>query len=368
MRFKILQSDGPDKAEWQNLIGKLNQEEQDIHFLPEYGNIYRRSYGYEPFLAYYGDDDCFMIQVFVKRPLNELPFLKEQSITEPLYDVTNPYGYGGPVCRCNSADERWQLLKEYNFRLVEYLDQNKIASEFTCFHPLLYNHQHSAGSGLVEVNYQKEVVYLDLTKSEAELWFELTHSHKSNINKARKLKVRVEKRDLCPANFAIFENLYYRTMIRHNASAKWFFPDNYFWNYYLCLGPTRISLFFASVDQTPASAVLLMHDFSTIYYHFCGSDDQYYALNPNSLLLFEVALWAKENGFRSLHLGGGVTSSPTDSLLRFKAGFSKHRAQLYSYQRILNEEVYRYLCSLKKQHERKIGDENDSDYFPLYRR
>jgi hypothetical protein len=368
MQFKILQSFGNDSVEWTHLIAKLKPGQQDLHFLPEYGNIYQQTYGYVPFLAFYGNDNRFMIQVFVKRSLNELPFLKDQKITEPFFDIANPYGYGGPLCQCNSSDEGDQLFKEFQRHLIDYCLQNKIASEFTCFHPLLDNHRYGTGSGLITTDYQKEVVYLDLAESEEELWLALNRGHKSGINKARKLKVRVAKMAPCPANFEIFKGLYYQTMLRHNASARWFFPDDYFWNSFLGLGSERVSLFFALVNETPAAAYFLIHDFSTLYYHFGGSDSTYNSFRPNNLLMFEVALWAKRNGFTRYHLGGGVTSSATDSLFQFKAGFSKKLATVYSYHRIHHQEIYHYLCSLKKQHERMNGAANGSDYFPLYRR
>jgi lipid II:glycine glycyltransferase (peptidoglycan interpeptide bridge formation enzyme) len=117
-----------------------------------------------------------------------------------------------------------------------------------------------------------------------------------------------------------------------------------------------------------ASAYLLMHDFSTAYYHFGGSDDRFYNLRPNNLLLFETALWAKRIGFRHYHLGGGVSSTADDSLLRYKAGFSDRRAKLYTYGRVHSRSVYDRLCELKISHERSVGQINDSDYFPLYRR
>jgi hypothetical protein len=55
--------------------------------------------------VFYGDGNHFVIQVFVKRHFNELPFLKDQHITEPFFDIANPYGYGGLLWRCDSFQE-----------------------------------------------------------------------------------------------------------------------------------------------------------------------------------------------------------------------------------------------------------------------
>jgi hypothetical protein len=44
----------------------------------EYGAIYRATYGCQPLLAVLGDERRFVVQPFVKRPLNDLPFLKDR--------------------------------------------------------------------------------------------------------------------------------------------------------------------------------------------------------------------------------------------------------------------------------------------------
>jgi len=368
MKFKILHSFGKDSEEWRNLIRQLKPEGQDIHFIPEYGNVYRLTYGYQPFLVFYGNEAHFIIQTFVKRPLHELSFLKEQNITEPFYDIANPYGYGGPICCCSTLEEGQQLFKQLNSNLIDYCRQNKIASEFTSFHPLLDNQRYVLGTGLIELNFQKKIIYWDLTLSEEELWRKISRGHKSGINKARRNGVWVEKVNPDSANLKMFKDLYDQTMLRHRAASKWFFPDNYFENLLFQLGTQRFSLFFAWANSALAAGFLLIHDFHTVYYHFGGSDHQYHTLRPSNLLMWEVALWAKRNGFLRFHLGGGVTSSATDSLFQFKSGFSDRYAALYSYQRVHNREIYEYLCSLKRNHERMKGESNDSDYFPFYRR
>lgn len=368
MHFKILQPVGGDQSIWTHLISQLKPEERDIHFLPEYAIIFKEAFDYQPFLAFFGDEDHFIIQPFVKRPLNQLPFLKEQGISECFYDITNPYGYGGPLCKCKSIGEGQQLFREYSQHLADYCLQNKIITEFTCLHPLLANHHYVGGTDVVETNYEKDIIYFDLRKSQTEIWKEIRHGHQSSIKKAQKSNVQIRKMDLNVSNFNLFKKLYYQTMNRHHASSKWFYPDDYFWNYYCSLGPERVTLFFALMDDIPVSAHLLIHDFDTVYYHYGASDSNYYSYQPTHLLMYEVMLWAKKQRFLRFHLGGGVTSLADDSLFRYKAGFSKERASLFSYHRIFDTEGYLYLSELKKEYEKMIGEYNTSDYFPFYRR
>ena len=53
----------------------LAPEHRDIHFLPEYGRIYRDCFGFTPFLAVSSDEEGYVLQSFVQRKLDGLPFL-----------------------------------------------------------------------------------------------------------------------------------------------------------------------------------------------------------------------------------------------------------------------------------------------------
>jgi lipid II:glycine glycyltransferase (peptidoglycan interpeptide bridge formation enzyme) len=179
----------------------------------------------------------------------------------------------------------------------------------------------------------------------------------------------VERVTAGAANLAEFERLYSMTMDRHRAADRWYFPGNYFRNCARFLGEERVALFFARVERAVASAYLLLHDEGIVYYHFGGSDQAYFSLRPNNLLLYGTALWAKQAGNRIYHLGGGVTSEAADNLLRFKSGFGGKSATLYTYGRIHDRAAYQSLCELKLSHERATpGAKPDSGYFPLYRR
>lgn len=369
MKFLILHPYGAEKNRWASLINYLNLQDRDIHFIPEYGTIYQRTYGQEPFLAFYGDESRYVVQPFVKRLLNELPFLKDQNITEPYFDISNPYGYGGPVFCCKSREEKLALYRDFNEHLTRYCEEEKIASEFTSLHPFLRSHEVLQSSGLVELIKSKEVVYLDLTLSQEKLLAGLNRGHRSSINKARKHGIIIDKVECLPENFRIFNRLYNQTMERNHAAQRWFLPDDYFQNCFEQLGPRRVSLFFASVNNEVASAYFLMHDFSNAYYHFGGSDERFYDLRPNNLLMFEIALWLKQQGYLRYHLGGGVSSATDDSLLRYKMGFSDKRAKLYTYGRVHHVGTYEHLCSLKIDYEKSMfGTTIQSDFFPLYRR
>jgi hypothetical protein len=369
MPFQVLtDDDAQDRAAWHALLDRLPQDERDIHFLPEYGAVYRATYGYQPLLAVLADGPRLVVQAFVKRPLNRLPFLQDQGVTDPYYDLASPYGYGGPAFSCDGPPAQ-ALMTEFTTRFLEYCRAERLASEFTSLNPLLGGAGVLERSGLVDVEARKEVVYMDLAPAEAERWKAVRKGHRSSITRARRSGVRVERVAPTRENFAELNRLYYLTMERNNADTRWLFPQDYFWNCHQCLGEDRVSLFFATVGQDTATASILIHDAGIAYYHFSGSDERFNQYCAGNLLVYEAAAWAQSRGYRRFHLGGGVTASPQDSLFVFKSGFSDRRATLYTYHRVLDRPTYDYLCTMKKKHEDATGSAvADPDFFPGYRR
>lgn len=365
--LKILDATGADAAEWSALIGQLPQQRRDIHFLPEYGQVYAASFDVEPKIALFENDQGFVVQPFIVRKLDELAFLKDLPVQESSRDIANPYGYGGPLYSC-AGDASGGLLAAFECAFLKHCREQSYASEFCSLHPLIDVSGELQKSGGIELVAEKEIVYIDLTADDAAIWRGVRKGHKSSITRARRENVKVERVAANPENLEAFKSLYYATMERHQAAERWFFPQDYFANCLEILGEARASLHFATVDGELAVAAMLIHDFDTAYYHFAGSDPRFNSTCAGNLLVYESAQWAKRAGYRNFHLGGGVSASPEDSLFIFKSGFSDLRATLYTYGRVLHEPTYRHLSELKVRHERATGWNGNTDYFPLYRR
>ena len=105
-----------------------------------------------------------------------------------------------------------------------------------------------------------------------------------------------------------------------------------------------------------------------VQYHLGGTINEALKLAPDKLLVDEVRLWASSQGHRALHLGGGMTSDPEDSLLHYKKGFSDTRHEFATWRWILSQEVYDRLCEAKMQsNERRRVKSADANFFPAYR-
>jgi lipid II:glycine glycyltransferase (peptidoglycan interpeptide bridge formation enzyme) len=219
------------------------------------------------------------------------------------------------------------------------------------------------------VTFVKDVVVIDLRPEESVIASGLRKGHRSSIALARRSGVGIEKVEPNAANLKAFRAMYDATMLRRQAAQRWFVPEDFFPLTCSSLGAERTTLLFAFVGDELESGCLLMHDFSTAYYHFAGTYAKHPGLGINNLMVWEAAMYAKRAGYQELHLGGGVTADGDDSLLRFKAGFSADRAPLYTYFAVRHRAVYDELCARKRAYERQTGGaESQSDFLPFYRR
>jgi hypothetical protein len=367
MPFEILSCDA-DEARWRDLVVGLDRNLRDLHFLPEYARIYQRTYGYVSVLAVHSDANGYVLQPFIKRSLDGLPFMNGGHGRRSYWDIANPYGFGGPLYKSFGPSDGKRAYRVFADALQRWCTTERVASEFASLHPFLADQQTALISDVLTPHFQKHVVYMNLDQNEEILARNLRKGHRSSIAAARRANVVVEKVKPNHRNISLFNAMYVETMKRRGAADRWHFPPDYFANCIAELGEARCSLFFAKIGEDVESSCLLLHDFETGYYHFAATRDQHRALGVNNLLVWECALWLKASGFRRFHLGGGVTSEQDDNLLRFKGGFSPDRAPLFTYSAVRDADSYDLLCDRRRQFEQAMcGCEFTSDYFPFYR-
>jgi serine/alanine adding enzyme len=368
MALEIVSPGGAGGKRWLEALSRLPMERRDIHALPEYGRIYERCFGFEAHLAVFHGADAVLVQPFMRRPLAGMPFLSGVEDAGTFCDIANAYGYGGPVCSASGAKAR-KLYEVFAAEFAIWCEAEGIASEFCSLHPLMSEHQCALFEGSIALDYIKDVVVIDLDGGETEMLKGLRKGHRSSISAARRAGVRVETVEATPANLDVFREMYLATMKRREAASRWWLPEDFFPATVQCLGPSRTTLLFAFVNDAVESGCLLIHDFTTAYYHFAGTFGLHPSLGVNNLLVWEAAIYAKMAGYLRLHLGGGVTASPDDSLFRFKAGFTGGRAPLHTYFTVRNQAAYDQLCERKRRFEiETAGAEVQSDFLPLYRR
>lgn len=360
-RCKVLTTD--DKEEWRLLVETVPN--RDVFFCLEYIIPFERLWGERVRLFFFGDEVNYIVYPFFLRPINTLPFYRSSPLNgkTEYFDIVSPYGYSGPLACVREKGCQHSLWKEFLMVFHQYCREMNIVCEFTRLNPFIDN-VHYLQALTDGVQFSNRITYLDLALSEDELWRGFNRGNRSNINKAKRYGVVVEKDDN-GMHLQKFYKLYLQTMHRNRAADWYDFSFDFFADSFTLLG-NKISLFCASYDEQMVAAALFLHSGAVVHYFLGGSDSNYLALRPNNLLMYHAICWAKRQGYHLLNLGGGYK----DSLARFKAGFSKLSTTFYTYHSIHKRSIYDELCrrhtSFFRSNTNHYQDGN-LKYFPLYR-
>lgn len=345
-----------EKQEWDNIIDLFNHK--DIYYFHGYCSLYDLIGDGEPSLFFYQDHNGSMIcYPFIKRTI-DVPFSTNDRSEGKLYDIITPYGYGGPLTQ--NVNE--QVIQDFRKSFDEYCHNNNIISEFIRFHPLLKNHYYL--EGLIDVVYDRETVYIDLTKSEEEILSQYHKNHRRNLNKAirNKLEFRIFEKEHCLQIMDRFYYLYKETMDKLNASPYYYFSRNYFKELLSGLSANSMiaAVFF---EGKMISAALCMYEDGYLHYHLGCSDKEFSHLGTNIFQFHHIALWGKYNRIHTFHLGGGYTSR--DSLFQFKHRFNQEGTlEFHVGKKIHNLDKYNVLIA---SWERYYSQKSTDTFFPAYR-
>ena len=228
------------------------------------------------------------------------------------FDIQSPYGYGGPVANSDDADFLANAWHAY----VNWAQEAGVAAEFIRFHPLGQNSRFYGGS----VHEDRQTVWVNLQADE--LGREYQTRVRTAIRKAQKSEIKFSwaRRDEIANRFAAF---YRAGMTALSASPFYLFDDAYFDQ--LARWPaSRLSV--CSIDDEWLSAGLFLFGDDCVEYHLAASSVTGKRLSASNLLLHEVALSAKVEGYLRLYLGGGTDQQPDNPLYFSQAGFSRNRA------------------------------------------
>ena len=353
-----------DAGTWLGILN--NCEHKDPFYLPEYLKIYEnpghrksvRHFGGQGFLFRYGDDRNFIIYPFFKRDIRDLPFA--DSSVSGLYDIVSPYGYGGPLAQVENRscyDELWGGF----FRSFDrFCRENNIVSEFCRLHPLYENHRpvgiHSQGV----VKRLGQIVYVDLCRSEEELFRGIEKGHRRRIRRARENSDLVFCLNEEKAHPEQFFALYKATMEKNRARNEYYFSRDFFETAFRTLGHA-LSFWSITCQGEVISVMLILRCGGLAYTWLSGAKEEALHLSPDNYMIYRSILQLKKEGLKYLVLGGGRSSTP-DSLFSFKSGFSPLRKDFYVYSRVHLPEEYEKLKYLQGYTGKDSGD-----YFPVYR-
>lgn len=342
----------PEDPRWLSLLRKVTA---DIYHRPEYLRAATAVEEGELWIAWVSDGDLEGGVPLLLRPLPGALGREEKG-----WDACTPYGYPSLLSTAQTQDDWRELWSALRALMAE---QGIIAAFFR-LHPLLSRGPCLEAAGvsgqLVE---HGPSVHLDLAQSEEALWSQTRPRFRSNINRLRRdgWCFRANDWSLLPDFIALYE----QTMTRSGADRFYFFPESYYRALQEALGEAVALHGVLEPGGKLASAGLFFRQGPLVQYHLGGTFSDYLAAAPAKLLFHEVRLWYRQAGARLLHLGGGV-GGKTDSLYRFKSGFSKESNPFYTLRMIIDPERYGALVAAWQERSGCVAP-GPEGFFPAYR-
>lgn len=331
--------------QWDTIVRSFKN--YDTYWLSGYAKAFQLHGDGEPLLFHYEENGTHGISVVMKRDIARDPYFRGKIKENKYFDFATPYGYGGWIIE---GEDREGLFTDYNV----WVQRNGIISEFVRFHPMVKNHD--ACRVFYDVLQLGEVVHMDLSSPEI-IWNNIISKNRNMIRKAIKNDVKVYNGRF-PAIYEKFRMIYNETMDKDGAEKYYYFKPEFYLSVLEDL-PQNAQVFWAEKDAQIIAASIMLASNGYMNYHLSGSLKEFGSLAAGNLILYKAAMWGCANGYKTLYLGGGV-SSGEDSLFKFKRAFYKGELNhFYIGKKIFDQKRYDELLSL--------GEPINSEYFPQYR-
>lgn len=343
---------------WKQALDKFR--DFDIYHLPQFHFVAKEMGAGEPFLFFYQQNGEAAALPFLVRDVSKVEGLSEFA----LYDATSVYGYPGAL---TTIDQKSQFVESFRLQFQRALHKTfedlSVVAFFSRTNPLIPTSWLFEGIG--DVISLGTTVAIDLSKSDADQLKDISKGHKYDIRKAKREGViAIEDKDF--QYLDNFIDIYNETMNRVNSDDYYYFGKDYYTKLKDKLG-NSVKLYFAKLGDISISASMFLCSNEIIQYHLSGTPLKYMKLSGAKVILDEVRQWGMRNGYKWLHLGGGL-GSVEDHLYKFKAGFSKERFPFHVIKMIRDPIIYRELCEKRDQWFNENNIEcRDEDFFPYYR-
>jgi hypothetical protein len=332
---------GPDDSRWRDALRGISP---DFYHQPGFAAVSARHEGGEAVALHSTSGGRTTLVPLILRPT-----------PDGARDATSPQGYPGALVRPTQDPES---LAEALLAGVDLLRARRVVSLYVRLHPLM---NADPPDGVGEIVRHPDTVLIDLSLSYEVLWRQTRQRFRTQINSAIRAGhvIRVDSDD---RSLAAFKDLYRSTLQRRSASPAFDYSDEYFEGLRDVLGPA-FQIAVVEVHGEPAAAGLYIESGGIVHLHLAGSDRRFDHAHPTKLMYHRMREWAKSRGNRWMLLGGGRGTSD-DTLLHFKAGFSRLRAPYRTLRVAVTPRRYRSLVA------RRFPEGVPSwasDFFPVYR-
>lgn len=315
-----------DSERWNALV--LDAPAPDVYYLPAYAQATSEIEHTEPMAIVVGKDSCRLFAPLLLRSSSALVNGSRMNWT----DASSPYGYGGILSLSGCVPDAQSIHYFLDDLRIWCSERNAVCCVLR-LHPLMDQAEWFSP----EEQWKKQLkMHLRGSTSAIDLehWNEVRDCP-DGMRKGRRSDLNLARRTLrltwtngedpdAGTNLDRFVALYEQAMEDHHADNFYKFSPAYF-SQLASLGP-YFNLAFAWMDDQLAGASIFLTGRDYAHYHLAAGNELGMKHKAATLLIVEGARWARMQGCKLLHLGGGVR--PGDSLEDFKRSFG---AQLYRY-------------------------------------
>lgn len=284
----------------------------DIYYQNAYAALYENNDG-ELFNFVFQQGEHQIIFRSIKRKITHVAGIP---VTEELYDLETPYGYGGPLTNCYDTVFLNAAFAAYKAECIK----QRIVCEFIRFHPFNQLTEHNECFDFF--CQERQVVLVDLTLAQPERWSNYSKTTRNIIRKTQKVLTRHQADDAMDD----FLSLYQQTMDKNQAADFYYFTPDYFNQLSVIPG---VELLAVKLADKYVSMGFFMQTGELAHYHLSANNSELLRENGNYALLDFAFERAQQNGCKWMMLGGGRTSASDDSLFKFKTKFSDNIKPFY---------------------------------------
>ncbi len=321
----------------------------------EYLRIFEARTGLAARLFVAGGERPLVAYPYLVRPIASLPFAEHLGAT--WMDTTSPE-YRGPLALPGASPEELAAL-DFPAVFSAHCLEVGIVAEFAHLNPW------NGAGALVEpsgVQLDREIVFVDLTGSEDDIWTKsLSSDGRRQTRQGHRAGVTV-RRASTPEDVIAFHRLHTQTMERRQALDRYFNPIEHFMAFHETM-PENAFFVLAEFDGHTVAGGLFFQDATEIYWHLSAADRRFTHVRPVNVYLCETIRAALGSGRQRMILGGGYGKD--DGVFRFKTNFSPLRAPFCTYERVHDAAAY---AALNEEWSRHHGAPVEpGKFFPAYR-
>ena len=286
--------------------------------------------------AFFETGDGIVFHPYLRRPI-----VGERELT----DLVSAFDFGGFWANSSEPDRSEDLTRDFGSQFENWCAEQGIVSEFVRIQP--FTDSRFAALAGYELSHVSDNVVIDLETERDVRWSRYESELRRTIRRGVNRGQSCEQVDTLGNFMTVFEasldNLeatdYYRISEQtlSDATDCW------------------VVFELRTSAGELAAAHLYLADGDVLWAYQCHNNSNFLTERPSDCLYDCVIDWAKETGFKRLHMGGG---SP--SLLRYKKKFSESTVPYSVANKVIDQVRYDSLVNSR-------GSTADSGFFPAYR-